>query len=109
MYIYNVTINIETSVEQEWLKWMQDQHIPQMLKTGKFFEAKMSQVMVEEDMGGVTYSIQYTTENKETLERYYKENADELRQEASKLYGNKFVAFRTELKVINHVKNFIKS
>ncbi|MET2985876.1 DUF4286 family protein [Aureibaculum conchae] len=109
MYIYNVTVNIDESVELKWLNWMQNEHIPQMLDTGKFFEAKMCQVMVEEDMGGVTYSVQYTTEDKETLERYYKENADQLRQEAVKLFGNKFVAFRTELKVVNHVKNFIKS
>lgn len=108
MYIYNVTINIETSIEQEWLHWMQNTHIPEMLATGKFFEAKMCQVMVEEE-AGVTYSVQYTTEDKETLERYYRENADQLRKETLKVFGNKFVAFRTELKVVNHVKNFIKS
>lgn len=108
MYIYNVTINIDISVEQEWLNWMQNEHIPQMLGTGKFFEAKMCQVMVEEE-NGVTYAIQYTAEDKETLERYYNENAEQLRQEATKFFGNKFVAFRTELKVVNHVKNFIKS
>lgn len=108
MYIYNVTINIEESIEQEWLKWMQNEHIPQMLETGKFFEAKMCQVMVKEEIG-VTYSVQYTAEDKETLERYYNENAAQLRQEATKLFGNKFVSFRTELKVVNHVKNFIKS
>ncbi|WP_117879491.1 DUF4286 family protein [Aureibaculum luteum] len=108
MYIYNVTINIDSSIEQEWLKWMQKEHIPQMLETGKFFEAKMCQVMVQEETG-VTYSIQYTAEDKEAVERYYKEDADELRQETTKLFGSKFVAFRTELKVVNHVKNFIKS
>jgi len=108
MYIYSVTINIEASVEQEWLKWMQEEHIPQMLETGKFFEAKMCQVMVDEE-NGVTYAVQYTTEDKETLERYYNENAEHLRQEAAKLFGGNFVAFRTELKVVNHVKNFIKS
>ena len=109
MYIYNVTTNIEVAIEQKWLKWMENEHIPQMLDTGKFFEAKMCQVMVEEDMGGVTYSVQYTTEDKETLDRYYKENAEELRQEVTKLFGDKFISFRTELKVVNHVKNFIKS
>ncbi len=109
MYIYNVTINIDASVEQKWLEWMQEEHIPKMLNTGKFFEAKMCQVMVEEEMGGVTYAIQYTTENKETLEKYFQENAEKLRQEADKLFSGKYVAFRTELKVVNHVKNFEKS
>ena len=68
MYIYNITINIEKSIEEDWLRWMQEKHIPEMLNTGKFFEAKMCQVMVEEDQG-VTYSVQYTTDSKETLEK----------------------------------------
>ena len=108
MYIYNITINIEKSIEEDWLRWMQEKHIPEMLNTGKFFEAKMCQVMVEEDQG-VTYSVQYTTDSKETLEKYYQENAALLRQEGLVLFKEKFVAFRTELKVINHVKNFVKS
>ncbi len=109
MYIYNVTINIEESVANKWLAWMKEDHIPEMLATGKFSEAKMSHVMVEEEMGGLTYSVQYTTENKEALENYYKEDADRLRQKTNKLFQGKFVAFRTELKIIHHIKNFIKS
>ncbi len=109
MYIYNVTINIDESIEKDWLRWMQEKHIPQMLDTGKFIEAKMCQVMVEEDMGGITYSIQYTTDSKETLERYYQEDANRLRQEGTQLFAGKFVAFRTELNVVNHTRNFIKS
>jgi hypothetical protein len=64
--------------------------------------------MVEEDQG-VTYSVQYTTDSKETLEKYYQENAAQLRQEGLVLFKERYVAFRTELKVINHVKNFVKS
>ena len=108
MYIYNITINVEKSIKEDWLRWMQEKHIPAMLDTGKFFEAKMCQVMVEESQG-VTYSIQYTTDSKETLEKYYEENAAQLRQESALLFKEKFVTFRTELKVINHVKNFVKS
>ena len=108
MYIYNVTINIEESVHTEWLRWMQEKHIPDVLATGKFSEAKMSLVIVEDDTG-VTYSVQYTTDSKETLESYYEEDAEKLRQEGLQLFGSKLLAFRTELKVINHVINYAKS
>jgi len=109
MYIYNVTVNIDTEHEEAWLQWMQQNHIPKMLSTGKFSEAKLCQVMVEEEMGGVTYSVQYTTDSKETLEKYYQENAEKMRDEGAQLFKGKFVAFRTELRLVNHVKNFIKS
>ncbi len=100
MYIYNVTINIEDSVHDKWAAWMQKKHIPDMLATGKFLKAKMTKIVIEEEMGGTTYSVQYTTDSKETLERYYKEDADKLRKEANQLFNGKFVAFRTELDVV---------
>ncbi len=101
MYIYNVTTNIEESVHEEWLIWMKETHIPDVLATGKFLNAKMCKVLVEEDMGGITYSVQFTTIDKVTLKRYYEEDAPRLRQDAAKLFAGKFVSFRTELKIVS--------
>ncbi|PKA83121.1 uncharacterized protein DUF4286 [Ulvibacter sp. MAR_2010_11] len=99
MYIYNVTINVENAIHDAWLEWMKTEHIPAMLDTGKFSKALMTRVVVEEEMGGITYSIQYRTDSKETLQRYYAEDAQKLRAQ-SKPFEGKFVAFRTELQVI---------
>ncbi|NER18036.1 DUF4286 family protein [Spongiivirga citrea] len=101
MYIYNVTINIEETVHDQWLHWMKNTHIPDMLATGKFSAAKMCKVLVKEEMGGITYSVQYTTDSKTTLESYYSENAPKLREDGVKLFAGKFVAFRTELEVVS--------
>jgi len=59
--------------------WMQHKHIPEMLATGKFSSAKMARVLIEEEMGGVTYSVQYATDSRETLQKYYQEDAPTLR------------------------------
>ena len=100
MYIYNVTINIEESIHDKWIKWMKEEHIPAMLATKKFSKALMTKVLVEEDMGGITYSVQYTTDSKETLQKYYDEDATSLRAQ-SKPFEGKFIAFRTELEIIS--------
>ena len=99
MYIYNVTINIDESVHNEWLSWIQT-HILEVLNTGKFISAKLTQVLVEEEMGGATYSVQYTTKTREDLDAYYNEDADRLRTDGFKKFADKMLAFRTELKVI---------
>lgn len=101
MYIYNVTTNVEDAIHDEWLKWMKEIHIPDVLATGKFLNAKMCKVLVEEDMGGTTYSVQFTTVDKATLEKYYVEDAAPLRQDAMRRFANQFVSFRTELEVIS--------
>lgn len=101
MIIYNVTINIHESVHDQWMNWMQNKHIADVLATGKFTTARMVKVLVEEEMGGVTYSIQYTTDSKETLEKYYQEDAPRLRDEGLQLFGDKMLAFRTELELVS--------
>ena len=101
MIIYNVTINIHESVHDQWMQWMQEKHIKDVLNTGKFTSARMVKVLVEEEMGGITYSIQYTTDSKETLKRYYEEDAPRLREEGLQLFGDKMLAFRTELELIS--------
>lgn len=100
MHIYNVTINVEETIHENWLQWMKTKHIPDMLATGKFTKALMTRVLVEEEMGGITYSVQYTTKDRATLLAYYKEDAERLRGDAKQFEG-KFVAFRTELEVIS--------
>ena len=99
MYIYNVTINIDDDVKDEWLTWMET-HILDVLNTGKFVAAKLTQVLVEEEMGGTTYSVQYTAKTKEDLQNYYKEDARRLRGDGLRKFGDIMVAFRTELRLI---------
>ena len=99
MYIYNVTINIDESVHNDWLSWIQV-HIQDVLATECFSTAKLTQVLVEEEMGGITYSIQYSAKTKEDLNKYYTLYAPKLRNESLKKFADKMISFRTELKVI---------
>jgi hypothetical protein len=108
MIIYNVTINIDESVQDKWLTWMQQKHISDVLATGLFKSAKMVKVMVEEEMGGATYAIQYFTDSRAKLEEYYEKHAPRLRQEGLELFADKMLAFRTELEILSehfHVEN----
>jgi len=101
MIVYNVTTNIDESVHDQWLEWMQQKHIPEVLATGKFTSARLVKVLIVEEMGGTTYSVQYTTDSKATLEKYYQEDAPKLRDEAVHLFGDKMLTFRTELEVVS--------
>lgn len=99
MYIYNVTINVDDSIKDEFLSWIEG-HIPEVLATGKFISARLVQVIVQEKMDGTTYAVQYTANTKEDLQKYYEEDAPKLRQDGMTKFGDKMLAFRTELNVI---------
>ena len=49
MFIYNVTVHVEPTVETEWLNWMREEHIPAVLNTGKFTLAKLFKVITDQD------------------------------------------------------------
>ncbi|AUC85722.1 DUF4286 domain-containing protein [Polaribacter sp. ALD11] len=100
MYIYNVTINIDGTAHNEWLTWVES-HITAILNTGKFTSAKLTEVLVEEEMGGRTYSIQYAASSREDLDDYYKLHADDFRLAILKKFADKMLTFNTELKIVN--------
>jgi hypothetical protein len=100
MIIYNVTVNVDASVHDEWFTWMQDVHIKDVMKTGMFSDSRMLKVLNEEN-GGHTYSIQYTCNSMKEFTQYEELFAPALRAEVNLKYKDKFVAFRTLLEVIS--------
>ena len=105
MYIYNITINIADEVADKWLFWMRKTYIPKVLSKGKFDKAKLIQVLVNEEMGGKTYSVQFFVSTKAKLAAHYKEDATALRNEMMQLFPNQFVEFSTELALIETFTN----
>lgn len=101
MIIYNTTINIHESVHDAWFKWVQETYIPGILATQKFEKARMVKVLVDEEMGGITYSVQFETDSKENLIKFYKEDFDHFENEAKKLFGELMLTFKTELELIS--------
>ncbi|NNC82670.1 MAG: DUF4286 family protein [Flavobacteriales bacterium] len=99
MILYNVTINIDHEVHDEWLIWMKEDHIPKVMATGRFVESRMGKVLAQ-DQGGVTYSIQYLAPDMESYHRYVHQEAPALQAEHSERYKDRFVAFRTIIEVV---------
>lgn len=99
MIIYNVTVNIENDVHEEWLQWMKTKHIPDVMATGFFLENKICKVLVDEEQG-ITYSVQYTSANMNDLQEYQRLHSPRLQKEHADKFANKFVAFRTLLEIV---------
>ena len=103
MILYNVTVSIDYDIHQNWLKWMKEVHIPNVLATGLFFENKIAKIHAEEE-GGVSYSIQYLLKSWEDYHNYIDNFSLELQKEYHTKYGNKSVAFRTILEIVHIAK-----
>ncbi|MHC5311061.1 DUF4286 family protein [Myroides sp. LJL116] len=101
MIIYNITVNIHENVHDAWLDWTKNTFIPAMLDTKKFTKARLVKVLVEEEMGGTTYSLQFESPSKDHLEEYYQQHHDEFENQARALFGELMLTFKTELELIS--------
>jgi hypothetical protein len=103
MVIYNVTVSIDQAVEHDWLSWMRNTHIQDVMRTGCFLECRLSRVIGEED-GGCTYSVMYLAQDQSTLDLYQTQFAPALQQDHATRYNGQFAAFRTTLNVLEEFK-----
>tara|TARA_B110000305_G_scaffold200411_1_gene227607 strand:+ start:279 stop:593 length:315 start_codon:yes stop_codon:yes gene_type:complete len=101
MILYNVTISIDTNVEEEWLQWMKEVHIPDVMNTGLFIDNKICRIHAEEE-GGKSYSIQYLAKSWNEYNQYKDTFSQKLQQEHTLKFSGKFAAFRTILEVVHH-------
>jgi len=101
MVLYNITVNIDFDVESDWVKWMKEVHIPNVMATKAFASNKMFKLLNEvPDANGATYSIQYFANNMAILDDYIANKAPALVKEHMDKFGSKHVAFRSVLQEI---------
>lgn len=100
MILYNVTIKIEPSIQDEWVQWMKEVHIPEVLQTGLFTEYRMTRLLEQDESDGITFAVQYLSNSMADYQLYKEKFAPALQKKVSDKYEGKFVAFRTLMEVV---------
>jgi hypothetical protein len=100
MILYNITINVTPDIEEDFITWMRDIHIPEVLETGIFHEHKFLRLLHDSEDGSINYCIQYFTDTMEQMMKYEKEHAPALRAKTKERYQDRAVSFRTLLESI---------
>lgn len=96
MIIYNVTCNVADEIHDEWVQWMKEVHLPEVMETGLFLEHKMMKILTEvEDNTGTNYAIQYLCQSMDDYTNYSTNFGPALKQKTLEKYGDKVMAFRT--------------
>jgi len=101
MIIYNVTTKVSEPIKSNWLVWLHEEHIPDMINTGCFSNATVLQLLETDDSEGPTYAIQYRAESKAMYNQYVEKFAGIMRQRAFEKWGDQFIAFHSLLQVIH--------
>jgi hypothetical protein len=100
MFIYNVTVKIDWSIHDEWVKWMLNEHFTEMINTGCFTQAQLLRLLETDETDGPTYAAQYFADNKNNYNSYVSIYSGKIRKKYSEKWGDRFVAFRTLMQVV---------
>ena len=100
MIIYNITIKVNAAILNEWMKWQQEEHIPDIMSTNLFEEYKIFRLLDLDDTDGITYVFHYYANSKKSYDTYIKEFAPGLREKALEKWGNGFIAFRSVMQSV---------
>jgi hypothetical protein len=102
MFLYNVTVTIDLDVHEDWVVWMREVHIPDVMKTGMFVSYRLSKLVGHDHTDAEIYTTQYLVKDMAHLLRYQEEFAPDLQRQHRDRFEGKFAAFRTVMAVVDH-------
>lgn len=101
MIIYNVTSNVALPIADQWLQWMKEIHIPEVLNTAMFTHFRILRLLDMDESEAITYAVQYFASSRENCQTYLDEFAPELREKAQKHWGEQVISFRTLMEAVD--------
>ncbi len=100
MFIYNITVLIEETIEQKWLNYVQTEMIPNVLDTGFFKSGKLLHV-TDSPNEGLTFCLQFATNAISSLQSYQNLYAPQIESAHQLAFPNQLVTFSSTMKLIN--------
>ncbi len=100
MFIYNLTVLIDESIEQEWLSWVNSNLIQAVMETGFFHSYQLLQV-TDSPNEGLTFCLQFRTDEISLLQSYQSLYAQQIESEQQVAFANQLVTFSSTMKLID--------
>ncbi|MDR1699320.1 MAG: DUF4286 family protein [Prevotellaceae bacterium] len=100
MIIFNTTYCVPETIFGKWNTWLQEIYIPRMLETGYFIEPRVCKILNPAEDSDHSYSVQFSTENEESLLAWNEEFGEEFKNNFTGTFGNEVLYFSTLLEVL---------
>lgn len=101
MIIYNVTMKVDWTIAEDWLQWMEDSYIPQLIGTGYFQKHQFVRLLDVDETDGPTYAVQYYAASLKSYDDYAKEFASVFSKQLHAQWGDQCLAFSTLMEIVN--------
>lgn len=100
MVIYNVTYSVADSIHEEWLNWMKETHIQEIIETGLYVKYQLVKLLDMNEEESATYAVQYYAETKAKHLEFMIEHETAFRLKSSRQWGNEVMSFGTLMQIV---------
>ncbi|TZF85517.1 DUF4286 family protein (plasmid) [Pedobacter sp. BS3] len=101
MLLYNVTVIVNEAIEDAWLAWIKNEHIPEVMSAGAFVSQRLLKVLNSPNEG-VTYCLQYIADSQNAINHYSLTFEQEHLAQHYQNFGQGVALFNTLMEFIDH-------
>jgi Domain of unknown function (DUF4286) len=100
MLIINTTYQVSESCEKEWKEWVCTEYIPEVIAPGLLIQPRFHRLLIENESGNQSYSLQFQVQDLETLEDWFQNHGSKMQKNLSDRFQEKILGFTTVMEVI---------
>ena len=101
MIIYNITTKVHHSIASEWLQWLKEVHVNEVMESECFTEYKIVKLLEVDEVEGPTYAVQFFADSKALYNLYIDKFAGEMRKRSFAKWGDKFISIRSVMQIVD--------
>jgi hypothetical protein len=100
MLIVNTTYHVSEDCQNDWIFWVKHEYIPEVTKTDMLVNPRFFRLLVEDEPGNVSYTLQFEVENLDTLENWFMRYGSEMQTTMSNRFQEKVMGFTTMMESV---------
>lgn len=101
MFVYNLTIQVDNKILQQWLKWQKEEYLPRIMAMNLFADIKFFELLELNDPDASTFVLQHFIESKEKYDKFINVDAPALREKYLTKWGDNIITFNTLMQIVN--------
>ena len=94
---YEVTMEVDSSISEEWVEYMRSEHIPEVMQTGVFMSCQFLRIIEPAKEGLECFRITYEAKSLSAIQAYRAELSPELQRKHNARYGEYAKGSRREM------------
>lgn len=100
MLIFNTTLHLDDSIQNECLDYLKNRYIPLAIESGLLVSPSLARIESQHEESGASYAMQFKVDNLDVLAVWGDETGELLQSEMTNRFGTKVAGFVTFLEEI---------